>query len=199
MAGGGGLNFMQTPGGSIGTDALSAFPVSSGDSMYGGFNPFDDTNINQTFEIPGGGLGGFGSSGSDTSTASAYTGALGGLGLSPGPGATSSGTSLGGDSSGTSGASSGCSWNDPLSCVNSLLKSIPGNPGVTGLTPGSSGSQCGATNIQACFTEFFGTFGDFASRAAVVVLGFIFVAAGLFMFGRTVPFVRHAVPNVLKP
>jgi hypothetical protein len=83
----------------------------------------------------------------------------------------------------------GCSFTNLTACLPSGLTG-PGDP----IKPGSGGS-CGPTNWGACFPYI----GDFATRAAVVVLGFIFVAAGLFMFGRTVPFIRHAVPNVLKP
>jgi hypothetical protein len=168
--------------------------------MYGGMNPFGDPNINQRFEIPGGGMGDFASSSNEFlpglgggSSSDSNGGGSSGSGstgtLAPGPGAAASGTS-----------SAGCGNNAIMGGIDSLLKMVPGNPGLCGTTPSaSSGSQCSTSNIQACFTEFFNVGGDFFSRAAVVVVGFIFVAAGLMMFGRTVPFVRHAVPNVLKP
>jgi hypothetical protein len=71
---------------------------STADSMYGTFNPYGDPNVNQGFEVPGGGLSGFspvGPSGpmgsaSDGST-SPVTAAQASLGLSPGPGADTSG------------------------------------------------------------------------------------------------------------
>jgi hypothetical protein len=188
----GGLSFQPSAG--IGTNAISAFPVSTGDSLYGGFNPFDDANANQAFEIPGGGLGGFTPAGLGTSSAvggatmggGSSNGASAGLGISSAGGAGSAG----GDTCGT------FSWAGVTDCFNNPSSIFPGGiPGTPGTGAGGVNQSCSAANLGGCLP----TLGDFFTRALVVVLGFIFVAAGLFMFGRTVPFVRHAVPNVLKP
>jgi hypothetical protein len=163
--------------------------------MYGGFNPFGDPNVNQAFEVPGGGLGGFSQIGASGPMGSASGGspspvasAESSLGLSPGPG-----------SSGSAGTgNTGSSW-----FCGMFPNGVPGLPqvcggmsgGAFGTPAGGATGSCSYTNIPACFPSI----GDFATRAAVVVLGFVFVAAGLFMFGRQVPFVRHAVPHALRP
>jgi hypothetical protein len=159
------------------------------DQLYGSFQPFGDPNVNQGFEVPGGGLGGFASPGAG-STAGSMTGASS-QGATPGNTTpTESASSASGGLFGAGGGPfSGGSWN-PL-CILGGTGCGPSSSAAAG----SSSSTCGFTNLSGCFPSI----GDFATRAAVVVLGFIFVAAGLFMFGRTVPFVRHAVPNVLKP
>jgi hypothetical protein len=197
-----------TPGQGLGANPLGGYsPI---DTMYA-FDPYGESAVNKNFETYGGYAAGFGPGQSSTYgvpdvTASdvGYPAGGGGgplaagesllesgaqaAGLSPGPGTSGGGTSGGG------------LWN-PL-CALGLNETLIGKcpPDTAGGkaqagAAAAGGSTCGWTNIPGCFPDI----GDLATRTAVVVLGFIFVAAGLFMFGRTVPFVRHAVPNVLKP
>jgi hypothetical protein len=173
------------PGLGIGANPLGGY--STTDTMYGGFDPFGDPNANQAYEVPGGGLAGFtpigGSADASGATSSAST-----PGNIPG--------TVGGNTAGSVG--SGCDFSSvqgALNCLGSPSALFPqGVPGANAAAAAGA-AGCSATNLGACF----GPIGDFAGRAVVIVLGFIFVAAGLFMFGRTVPFVRHAVPDVLHP
>jgi hypothetical protein len=166
--------------------------------MYGGFEPWQGQNPNyvNAFENPGGYAAGF----SDAPPAYATTSLFPGSSADNASGATSSAPTAGdfpgtvaGNAPGTVGTA-GSSW-----CSTLLPQGVPGFRDICGggsatAAPGATGA-CSLTNLPGCFPSI----GDFATRMAVVVLGFIFVLAGLFMFGRTVPFVRHAVPNVLKP
>ena len=196
------------------------------DALYGSFQPFGSPNSSDPFAS---GQGGFGLNPDFTSTLSGPSSTSGGFGGGPsvvasassflgggigsgaggvGDGTAASGTSTNGTAaSGTSTAGGSCtgsgpffggSWN-PL-CIAGGTGCYPaGCPGSAGSSTASGTGTCGWTNPAACLAAVQGQIGDFATRAAVVVLGFIFVLAGLFMFGRMVPFVRHVVPNTLRP
>lgn len=196
------------PGLGIGNNPLG---TGTQDPNYGTFNPYGDINANQGFEIPGGGLGGFtpiGYSGSTGGSAAGSTDSgTGGIGGPPSSVLGSIGGSdgtVGGNAPGQIGVSGGgCTANGPFAGGSWNPLCIMGgsgcNPCGTSGTSGASGSSgtCAWNNWTACFASI----GDFATRTAVVFLGFIFVMVGLLMFGLRTPYVRNVVPShpVLRP
>jgi hypothetical protein len=91
---------------------------------------------------------------------------------------------------------SGGSLTTTPSWLQSLFpQGIPGlgqNSPLASGTSGGAAQPCTATNWSGCGAVI----GGFATQAAVVVLGFIFVAAGLFMFGKSEA--QQAVEHVIK-
>jgi hypothetical protein len=194
------------------------FPYDAADPVYGRFQPTlqDAGSPTSSFETPGGYAAGFGPGQSSTFGSTPWPGTAPSTDFTSNPlydpaaspfsgsGGSSGGSGSGGSGSGgtsnylggllTLGPSKpNCNvWNMQFS--GCFPQALTGNQSPGQVTGGAQ-AACSFTNIPGCFPSI----GDFASRATVVVLGFIFVAAGLFMFGRTVPFVRHVVPSALKP
>jgi len=97
--------------------------------------------------------------------------------------ANATGSAVGTNAPPASGGWQGFQWPSWSSVLKGVMNGPGGTPAPASGTSTSGSGSCGITNLGACETAI----DTFATQIGVVVLGFIFVAAGLFMFGRNAP------------